>query len=62
MGGEGASQDTSVLGKRQHVPVLSKQLDQPSRALDVGEQQGGGTRRQLYLSPACPALDPAVGG
>jgi hypothetical protein len=53
VGGEGDPQETAVLGKRQHVPILSKLLDQPRRALDVGEQQGDGAARKLDRSPTC---------
>ena len=44
--GERAPQETAVLRQRADVAVLAELLDQPRRALDVGEEQGDGPGRE----------------
>ena len=47
--GEGGAQEPAVLGERVDVAVLAQLLDQPRRALDVGEQQTDVPGRQLTI-------------
>ena len=45
--GEGAAQEPAVLGERLDIAGLAELLDQPRRALDVGEQEGDNSARKL---------------
>src|SRR6266511_3806113 len=46
-GREGLPQESAVLGERLDVALLPELLDQPGRALDVGEEESDGAAREL---------------
>jgi hypothetical protein len=54
--GRGLPQDPPVLGERVGIPCRAELVQQPCRALDVGEEEGDGAGRQLGVH------DPSVVG
>jgi hypothetical protein len=60
VGGERLAQDPLVLLERLAVP-LAELLQQPSRALDVGEEEGDGADRKLVDRAHGQVLPPSGG-